>query len=163
MGGLIFVGLIAVAIWLFEWPSWGDDLDVYIGWCATEVRAPGECKQWSELYKPVTFTVSKDTQQVLVQHPGYPPRKLLRCAVRDRSNWACEDHEQPVPEIYFRTSMVDGRFAKDMLGSSVTWGLLSPSSPANAVTQVQQLPKWKWLWLHYVDKVRVTESALDWP
>lgn len=126
-GGLIFVSLIILAIWLSDWVPFRQEVAVYEARCALDL-VNGACpiNGWAAGGK-LNFRTSAETKTVVYWVDGAAPSKYDNCAIVDVKNWSCVEHHSSFDQ------MIDGVYA----------GLPADGEVSKSV------PKWEWWWLKF--------------
>lgn len=126
---LVVAALAALFAWfLFEQTPFAREVTVYQAWCPTARTKAGVCDSGEEAANPVTYEAMPSTQTVVYWFKGGAPTSLTHCAVRDASNWSC-DQDAP-----YSLSMINGK-------------LIYPIALSQPFYQVT-MARWYSLWLH---------------
>lgn len=131
-GGIMF-GLVLFFVWpIFE--TMRGEITVYNMFCTKE-RVNGVCKGQEQTANPTSFKVYPDQQSVVSWVGDGPVIRYERCAVRDVSDWSCDNG-------HFRHIMANGEYTDNA------------DPPFTAVATIfYAVPRCRWWW------VRLREAA----
>jgi hypothetical protein len=122
--GTIGLGLAVFFVWpVFE--RMQNEITVYSMFCTT-ARVNGVCKGDEQTANPSSFKVYPDQQSVVTWIGNGPVTRYEHCAVRDVSNWRCQNGS-------FEHTMTDGEYTE----------VAEP--PFLPITKLfYQAPRWRW-------------------
>lgn len=128
--------LLALALF-FAWPvldSMRGEVTVYSMFCTKE-RVNGICNGEEQTAIPTSFKVYPDQQSVVSWVGDGPVIRYGRCAVRDVSNWSCDNG-------HFKHSTINGEYTE-----TAEWPFLP------VTTTFYPAPRYRWWWVKLIEMV----------
>ena len=133
---LVFLVVVGLALaWLNDWPRRGDQSRVYAGVCIGNAQIYESCNRWPSVNQ-IKFHVNRELHTVSWEYEEIGPDYNNTCEIQDAENWQCPE---PSP-----SGMFGGKMMRHDFGNGAV---------------VLPLPKWKWAWLRYVNRIPAAKST----